>query len=237
MKKITNWISVVACAAALSTPLQAQDISLLPEGQTLISLSVTQRVDVEQDLLIATLRVEGENQKADALQSMINEKMALALQAAGEYALVEISTGRYSVYQTNDTSQSGRTNKYWRGSQSITLESKNAADLLILAGELQEQGLLMSQLMYSLSAEKSDETRDSLMESAIVKARASAERAAAALGKTQVDVASIDESFSYQRPIMERAMAMDASSVRAAPVAETSETEVSLTVRIQAVAK
>lgn len=236
MQKITFFMALIGL---FNLPVQAQDISLLPEGQTLITLSVTQRVSVEQDLLIATLRVEGEEQEAQVLQGTINERMSKALETTGEYAQVEVSTGHYSVYQINNANQSGRANKLWRGSQSITLESKDPASLLTLAGELQEQGLIMNQLSYSLSAEKADETRDLLMESAITKATASAERAAAALGKRDVDIASIsiDESFAYQRPVMERAMAMDASSVRSAPVAESSETDVSLTVRVQAVAR
>ena len=41
----------------LTVPVSAQNINLLPEGQTLITLSVTERVQVEQDTLIATLRV------------------------------------------------------------------------------------------------------------------------------------------------------------------------------------
>lgn len=241
MRKM-QWLSVVAVASLMvlvQAPAVAQDISMLPEGQTLITLSVTQRVEVEQDLLIATLNVEGEHQNAATLQNEINERMSSAMEKVKAHSQIEVSTGHYSVYQINRPEQGARTNATWRGSQSLTLESKDSETLLALVGELQELKLVMNQLSYTLSTAKADEARDSLMESALVKAKQNAERAAAALGKFDVDIASvnIDESFAYQGPKMERAMAMDAVSARVAPVAEPSETEVTLTVRVQAIAK
>lgn len=224
----------------LAAPVSAQNINLLPEGQTLITLSVTERVQVEQDTLIATLRVEFDNRDAVALQSEINAAMAEALETAEGEDAVKVSTGYYSVYQYNTSPQGGRNNDIWRGSQSITLEGQNAAKILALAGEIQEQGFLMSELSYVLSTVRADEVRDGLMESAIARARANAERAARALGKSDVDIAvlDVDAALGYAQPtMMARGLAMDAVAEMAAPVAEAGETEVSLTVRVQAVAQ
>ena len=69
---------VALLASLLAAPVSAQNINLLPEGQTLITLSVTERVQVEQDTLIATLRVERDHRDAVALQSEINAAMAAA---------------------------------------------------------------------------------------------------------------------------------------------------------------
>jgi predicted secreted protein len=120
----------------------------------------------------------------------------------------------------------------------VTLEGRNAATLLALAGELQGMGMVMNNLSYRLSSERAEEVRDSLMEIAITKARAKAERAARALGKTQIDVSalSVDGGYEFAPPVMMRAMAMDAREM-AAPVAEAGESEVSLTVNLQAVAR
>jgi uncharacterized protein YggE len=101
-------------------------------------------------------------------------------------------------------------------------------------------GFVMNNLHYSLSTERADEVRDGLMESAISRAQANAERAARALGKSSVDIAtiSIDDAMGYSQPMMmARSMAQDSSAQRASPVAEANESEVSLTVRVQAVAK
>jgi predicted secreted protein len=223
----------------LTVPVSAQNINLLPEGQTLITLSVTERVQVEQDTLVATLRVERDHRDAVALQSEINAAMAQALETAEGDEAVKVSTGYYSVYQYNTSPQGGRNNEVWRGSQSLTLEGQDAAKILALAGEIQEQGFLMSELSYVLSTARADEVRDSLMESAIARATANVERAARAMGKTDVDIAvlDLDAALGYAQPMMmARGVAMDAMEM-AAPVAEAGESEVSLTVRVQAVAQ
>lgn len=226
-------------ASLLAAPVSAQNINLLPEGQTLITLSVTERVQVEQDTLVATLRVERDHRDAVALQSEINAAMAQALETAEGDEAVKVTTGYYSVYQYNTSPQGGRNNDVWRGSQSITLEGQDAAKILALAGEIQEQGFLMSELSYVLSTARADEVRDSLMESAIARATANVERAARAMGKSDVDIAvlDVDAALGYAQPMMmSRGVAMDAMEM-ASPVAEAGESEVSLTVRVQAVAQ
>jgi len=232
-------LNLFIAAMLTVTPASAQNINLLPEGQTLITLSVTERVQVEQDTLIATLRVERDHRDPVVLQSDINAAMAQALETAEGDEAVKVSTGYYSVYQYNTSPQGGRNNDIWRGSQSLTLEGRDAAKILALAGEIQEQGFLMSELNYVLSTARADEVRDSLMESAIARATANVERAARAMGKSDVDIAvlDVDAALGYAQPMMmARGVAMDAMEM-AAPVAEAGETEVSLTVRVQAVAK
>lgn len=238
MKLLTTPV-LALWVAIFALPVSAQDINLLPEGQTLITLSVTERVSVEQDTLIATLRIERQNRNAQTLQREINAAMEEALNESESVTSVKVSTGYYSVYQTNTAPQGGRPDQVWQGSQSITLEGKDAQSLLELAGEIQGMGFVMNNLSYTLSTERADEVRDGLMESAISRARANAERAAAAMGKTEVDIATldIDAALGYSQPVMmARGMAMD-SMEKASPVAEAGESEVSLTVRIQAVAK
>ena len=238
--KSTIASAVGLTIAMLSSHTLAQDINLLPEGQTLITLSVTERINVEQDTLIATLRIEGENRDAGTLQREINAAMAQVLDETEDATDIKVSTGYYSVYQYNNQAQGGRVDNVWRGSQSITLEGQNAQKVLELSGEIQEMGFVMSELVYVLSTQRADEVRDSLMESAIARALANAERVARALGKSDVDIAvvDIDASLGYSQPqMMVRGLAMDAMAEKSEPVAEVGESEVSLTVRVQAVAK
>ncbi|HBX37094.1 MAG TPA: hypothetical protein DEG76_07340 [Pseudohongiella sp.] len=99
-------------------------------------------------------------------------------------------------------------------------------------------GFVMSQLSYRLSTERADEVRDSLMETAIARARTNAERAAAALGRPDEEIASltIETGMSYAAPVMMRAMDTGSREM-ATPSAEAGESEVSLTVNVQAVAR
>jgi predicted secreted protein len=214
----------------------AQNINLLPEGQTLVTLTVTERVKVSQDLLVASLRIESEDRDPQVLQDRINTLMDRGLGIARATSGVKVATGFYSVYQFSNQPQGGRPDSVWRGTQSLTLESGDAAALLTLAGELQGMGYVMNQLSYQLSPERADEVRDSLLELAIERAAEKVRRAGAALGRTDVDIAvlDIDSSLNYDSPMMLRTgMAAEMS----APVAEAGESEVTLTVRIQAVAR
>jgi predicted secreted protein len=230
---------LLAAAMLASTPAAAQEMQLLPEGQTMVSLSVTERTTVPQDTLQASLRIEATDKDAKALQDNINKAMAAALKAAKASKDVKTSTGHYGVYQYTESSN-GRSSKLWRGSQSIELESKDSEAILTLAGDIQEMGFAMSGLSYSLSNAKADEVRDGLMESALTRARAKAERAAKALGKSEVDIAqvNVDANTSYNAPMpVMRMQAMSAKADMADPSAEAGESEVTLTVTIHAVAK
>lgn len=241
LKKVcSSTISLICCACWLMISAPAWAQSLLPEGQTLITLTVTERTRVGQDTLSADLRIEIDHQDAAAVQNQINEAMAQALTMTRGIEGIDVSTGSYGVYQFNHHPAGNRADEMWRGSQSMTLQSRDAATLLELAGRLQAMGFLMNQLSYSLSTERADEVRDNLMEAALQRAQQKAARAAAALGKTTVDIAAVDidsQSDGYAQPMMMRAVAADASTEMAAPSADAGETEVTLTVRVQAVAQ
>lgn len=204
----------------------------------MITLSVTERISVEQDVLTASLRMEIEDSDATEVQRQINTAMEEALQRARSIDEVSQSTGYYNVYQYDRQPQGGRAENIWRGSQSLTLEGKDAQALLALAGELQGMGFVMNQLSYHLSTERADEVRDSLMEAAITRVSEKAERATRALGKSQFDIAvlDIDTSSNSPSPVMMRSMAADTAEM-APPSAEAGLTEVTLNVRIQAVAR
>ncbi|MDF1623336.1 MAG: SIMPL domain-containing protein [Pseudohongiella nitratireducens] len=221
---------------------KAQNTELLPEGQTLIRLSVSETRSVEQDLLVAQLRVEKEDRDATLLQNAINQMMTAALDQVDAAAIsdLDVETGYYSVYQTNRQPQGGRADQVWRGTQSLTLQSRSAADILALVGELQGAGLILGNLSYQVSDELARDVRDSLLETALNSARMQAERIAEALGKDKVDMAivDLDDISRGGQPV---AMMMRAESSAgldvATPAARAGESEVSLTVRVQAVAK
>jgi predicted secreted protein len=218
----------------------AQSSLPLPQGQTLITLTVTERARVGQDTLTADLRIEVDERDPARVQDRVNTAMAQALELTGDRAEVSVVTGYYGVYQYNRNPTGNRADEFWRGSQSITLQSLDSAQVLELAGELQAMGFVMNQLSYSLSTLRADEVRDSLMEAALLRAQHKAERAASALGKSEVELATVDidtQSGGYSAPIMMRAMAADSSAEMAPPVAEAGDTEVTLSVRVQAVAR
>lgn len=242
--------ATIMLAVACATPAMAQDsrILTLPEGHTLLNIAATERAQVQQDLLIASLRIEHEAADAKAVQDHINRVMAKALEQAKTAKGVEVSTGGYHVYQYTKQPPvnlrgevNGEGKPVWRGTQTIDLKSTAADTLLNLAGELQKSGLIMNNLSYMLSPAKADEAKDALMEEALSKVKARAERAAKAMGKGQAEMVEITvdaaDNMIPAFPVM-RAMAMgDAKMEMAAPVAEPGLADITLTVSARVLLK
>lgn len=236
----------LAFAAIMLSPALAQaqcggtDALLeLPEGQAIMSITATERSTVEQDLLIANLSYVVEKNDAKEVQNEINEAMTKALSTAKKVEEVKASTGSYQVYETTVP----RTKeKKWRGSQTITLKSKDADALLELAGKLQDMKLTMNGLNYTLDPDTAAEMQDNMMEAALVKLQTRANRAAKALGKSSAELRDVSTQGSappIPMPHMARGAMMmaDAEMAMATPVASAGETTLILTVSARAILK
>jgi len=127
----------------------------------------------------------------------------------------------------------------WKGSQSVQLKSKNAEALLELAGKIQGAGFLMGGLNYTLSPEVAAQVQDEMLEDALKKLQARAQRAAKALGKNTAELKEINTQGnyapvqkSYHRGVQMEAIAMSADM--AAPVASPGETTITMNVNAKA---
>ncbi|MCB1652376.1 MAG: SIMPL domain-containing protein [Alphaproteobacteria bacterium] len=227
------WVSIATPALA-----QREDPLLtMPDGQAIINISATERLEVEQDLLVATLAVQIVDRDPRAVQNQINQTMSKALSRAQKVSSVKSSTGAYQVYEYTEPRTKERK---WRGQQSLTLKSKAADDLLGLAGDLQDLGLNMNGLTYMLAPETAARIQDQLMEAALAQLQSRAERAAKALGKSKAELREINVQGQtpqpYAMPMARMEMAM-ASDSMAAPVAAAGESTITLTVSARALLK
>lgn len=243
--------ALAATAIGFSPAAMAQetiDIQKVPAGQTVLNISATERVEVQEDWLTASLRAEIENTDPVALQNEINTLMKKAVDKAKTLKDARVSTEGYYVYPFYpDTKQpqsdaEREQSKKWRGSQSVSISGKDAQSILNIVGELQAMGLSTSGLYYSLSTEVTESTRDSLMEAALKKIDEKAKRAGKAINKPHADLIeiSIDTNTpSYGRPVMMRAMAADSMMEKSVstPVAEPGMTEVVTTVTARVLLK
>ena len=243
-----HFLLATAFTAFLISPLSAQDAIQLPDGQTALNISATEQVEVDQDLLIASMRIQDENKDAKSVQKTINEAMAKAVALVKKYPSLKVETGQYYVspdYRYIDIPN--ETNKRvldkWRGSQTLTITSEKSEDVLNVTGEIQDMGFMMNGLNYQLSPKKHEEIRDGLMEVTVKKLKDRAMRVAKALGKTDVDLVeiNIDANNYNPRPVYARTakmeMSMMASDSMPAPTAEAGESTVSMTVSARAIIK
>jgi predicted secreted protein len=233
---------IIAASIVTTTPSEstAQSFDFKP-GQTMISLSATEQMELKQDLLTGSLRIEQDGADAKAVQDQINQLMKQAVEIAKKESDVKVSTGAYNVYsfdpnpQPTSTPEEIKKRTIWRGSQTIDLQGKNKDAILDITGKIQGLGFAMNNLSYSLTPEQMEEYKDALMTQALEKIRARASKAAKALGKRKYDIVEVNIDGGGMPPVMyakgmERAVAMSADTAMAAPVAEAGNQTISLTV-------
>ncbi len=234
-------LTLVILSNITDAKAQNQDpILTLPDGQVILNISATERREVEQDLLVANLSYVVTDKSSNSLQNEINTIMARAIKAAKAVEEIKVSTGAYQVYEF--TEPRTKENK-WRGSQSLTLKSKEADKILDLTSKLQDMGLTMNGLDYVLAPETAIDIQDSLMEDALKQLQERANRAAKALGKSSAELRDVNvnssgipyEPAAYNRGAMMK-MEMAADSM-AAPVAAAGDSTITLSVNARAILK
>jgi len=243
-------LGILVLPITAATGAHAQDgLNLPPEGTTIINFSATEKRTMPQDLLIASLRIEVDEGNAKSIQNKINEAMKKALELAKAEKAFKVSTGAYSVYkyekplEIDPKTGVQKTEAVWRGSQEITIESKDSTKLLEAVGKIQEMGFAMNNLSYTLSPEVVDKVQEELMVEALKKLTLKADVVAKTLGKSKAELVdvNVDTGGPVQpmyKTMMARGEMYDASvPAMAAPVAEAGETDVSLTVSARALIK
>ncbi len=226
--------------SAKSAFAQMQDpILTLPDGQVILSISATERKEVEQDLLVASLSYNAKNRNPAKLQDEINSVMKKAVDLVKKEKTLKVSTGGYDVYED----EIERTKEIiWEGSQSMTIKSKDAETVLKTVAKLQEMKLVMEDLSYMLAPETAVAIQDGLMEDALKQLQTRANRAAKALGKSSAELRDVQvQSNSHFPQAVHRSygmemMAMKGESV-SAPVAEAGESTITLSVSARAILK
>lgn len=208
-----------------------------------MNISATERAEVKQDMLTATLRFQFDGADATSVQNEINETMAKAVKKAKGEKTLQVQTLRYNIYQydINQGKKGLARRMAWRGDQSLQIKSTDNDTVLKVAGELQKMGLLMNGLGFSVSTKLRDDTQSDLLEKALARLVTKAKRAGKALGKGNVDLLKVDvgqNSRNYNpQPVMMRSVAMADSAKMAAPVAEAGQSEISLNVNAVALLK
>jgi len=231
-----NYLLSLLMVMTCSSPLLAQNqfnLNELQTGQLVLNLSATEQLSVDQDTLNVYMQYSAQGRNTSALQNEVNEAMREALKILEATDNIEYSTQQYHVYNMQGRNNQNPT---WRAQQSIQMSSINAEALLVVTARLQQLGLTVNSMNYSLSSEKYEEVSDSLMNAALQKLQARANEAASTLNKATaalVEVSLNGGNNQLFRGAM-ASMAMDSMESMAVPVAEPGTTQVSLTVSARA---
>jgi predicted secreted protein len=206
-------------AFALAAPFAAAQPPPSDPGHTVVALAESAQREVPRDRLRVTLRIEQVGGDAARVQSEINRRMAAAIEKAKAQADVgrfRVETGGYWIYQERPQDAPPR----WRGAQTLVLVGTDAAALLPLAGQIQQDGFLMSGMAWELARDTARRLEDELTAEALQRLRLRAELVAREMGMTLLRFGKVAiGNVGGERPPLPAPMREAMTARTAAPVA------------------
>lgn len=177
----------------LSTPSFAygedKAIPFIPDSATVVHLSESSYKRIVQDKARATIRVENNSGKTEEVKSYIEDKISKAKEFAKDYPDVSIVTGRYAVERLYNPDN--KKADFWMGSQSIIMDSYNTEQLTTLAGKLERELGIISNVQFYLSEDKGSNYKDDLIARSLKAIQERAQRMAKQLKYKKVHIAEI----------------------------------------------
>jgi predicted secreted protein len=225
-------LSLLAAAPAAAQPHHADHHA--DPGLTSLRLVETAQRTVRQDRLRAMLRAEVTGPDARRVQAEINRRMTAALERAKAVPSIRVETGSYNLYEERQPN-AGAT---WRGQQSLALIGNEFNDVLALAGELQQAGLVFSGMQFELRPETARAYEDELTSAAIQRLKERGDKVAAGMDLKVVRVRELNVGnvLGDQPPRPPIRMRMEATAAQAAPpVAEAGEQTIQISVQAEIV--
>ncbi len=214
-----------------------------PVGVTVVYLQADAQQDVVQDTLHANLQAEVTELSPRKAQAALNLLVSKALGASRGAVGISVTTGSYRVHEMHrgyDKNGNLREPVQWRAQQNIMLKGTDFANLLERMADLQDLGLKMQGMSFSLSSNAYEKTSDSLLEGALQELQTRAASIGKALGKPRVNLAEVHVNSGYNRPQpmvkahMMRAEGLAMAADMPAPSAAAGETTVQVNVSAQA---
>lgn len=239
MTSKTHRLFSIACLLGLlaSTPLFGQntyDLDDLDDGQLILNLNATEQTSVEQDTLNVFMQYTAQGRDTVRLQDEVNQVVREARNILDDTDNIDFSIQQYHVYTID---RNNTDNPMWRAQQGIQMQSMNSEALLVVTARLQEAGLTIGNMNYSLSSARYEAVSDSLMAAALAKLQARANEVARILGKDSAELVEINLNGSqdFGQPFFAMAEARSRDPVSmSVPVAEPGMTQVTFTVNARA---
>jgi uncharacterized protein len=243
--QISKSLWVLLATAAINPLCFSQNqlnLGQLPPGALVLNLSATEQQQVQQDTLNVTLEFSAQGKNKTALQDQVNKAIQQALTnlRLPNNSALHYQSSNYQVYViNNDGSVFNDSTAIWRAQQGLQLDSTDSGRLLEVVGELQQQGLSVTNLYYSLSRSKYETVASELSAKVLVTLQQRADATAKVLKKSKAELieVSLDGNSNIVATPHARGyeMAMSAADKSTPPSADPGETEVSVSVAARAI--
>ena len=225
----SGLLGVVASAGlllALTSPAAA-DPAADPRSRASFQVVVTR--EIENDWATARLSAMAEGQDPARVATEVNERTASALATAKKEKGIEVESGGYVTQPVYDASRIVR----WQAWQEIRLESADVDRLSKLIGQLQESGLQLSGIEFSVKRETREALQNELTLEALRAFRARADlitKGMASAGWSLVAMSVGQQGGAQPHYYAMRAEADMAMKSAAAPAFESGKSELQITV-------
>ena len=225
----SSLLGAVASAGlllALTSPAVA-DPAADPRSRASFQVVVTR--EVENDWATARLSAMSEGQDPARVATEVNERVSSALATAKKQKGIEVESGGYVTQPVYDASRIVR----WQAWQEIRLESADVDRLSKLIGQLQESGLQLSGIEFSVKRETREALQNELTLEALRAFRARADlitKGMASAGWSLVAMSVGQQGGAQPHYYAMRAEADMAMNSAAAPAFESGKSELQITV-------
>lgn len=236
--KPLNYIALTCLALAAWLPVQAQnqfDLNQLAPGQLVLNLNSNAENSVPQDTLNVMISYVAQGRNPTELQDEVNAAIREARDLLQKTDNIDFTIQGYRVYtiQPERGTRNDVDNPVWRAQQNIQLHSMNSEALLVVMARLQQLGLTVDNMYYSLSDDRHKAESDALLKATLENLQAQAESVAAALGKSKAELVEVNVNVGQNFGRNMSVAARDAGFFRAemaVPVAEPGETQVNVNI-------
>jgi predicted secreted protein len=213
---------------ALAVAVHADD------GATTLNITAHAEREVDNDLMTVHLSVERRAAEVGQAVAEVNRLMRAALERASAEPSVDARSLSYSTSPVYDRDRTRVEPVSWQVTQVLELKGKDFEALTRLTGEMQKNGLAISQLFFSVSREARAVYQQELLAEAVGHWQRVAKDMAAAIGASHVfpkDLTLHDDGFPGPRPMLAMRM-MD--EMAASPALEAGQSALRVTVSGQA---
>jgi len=224
-------IPAAIAGTALSAAAQTSIPPILPQPRNQVSFSVAAEREVANDWTTGVIGTTVSGSDPAELAARVNKQMSEALALAKQSKGVKVTSGSYNTYpEYGDGNRIIR----WQASQDLILESKDTDAVAKTLGKLQDKGLLLRNISFSVAHETQRKLEDELVSEAIAAFRARAGIVAKSFGKASYSLISVNVGGGgYQPPmplVMNQRMEKMAMDAAAAPTFEGGTTRVRMDV-------
>ena len=200
------------------------------DGATLLEITAHAESEVENDLMIIHLKAERRETEVAKATEAVNRLMRDGLERARLVPSIETRSLGYSTSPVYDRDRSRTEPVAWQVEQGLELKGRDFDRLTALAAELQDLGLAITQIQFSISPETRAAQQQDLMLEAIRSWQRTAQEMGAAIGASHLfpkELRLADDGFPMPRPMpVMRAM----EEAAAAPALEAGRSTLRVTV-------